>query len=141
MKRRNTVAIKTQVLFHRAGVWGTSTHPHNSELNNRCLSGWHHKNCTKSFHSSGFSPLAIMHVYSRIELGKDALFLHLQKQISPWKGSIVFKIVILAVYLSILKRSIWNSILMGLVPCAREKCCKEEPGKPLGPYFCFSQMI
>lgn len=106
MKRRNTVAIKTQVLFHRAGVWGTSTHPPNSELNNRCLSGWHHKNCTKSFHSSGFSPLAIMHVYSRIELGKEALFLHLQKPISPWKGSIVFKILILAVHLSILKRSI-----------------------------------
>lgn len=40
-------------------------------------------------------------------------------------------------YLSVLKRSIWNSILTGLIPCAREKCCKEEPGKPLGPYFPF----
>lgn len=42
----------------------------------------------------------------------------------------------LAVCLSILKRSIWSSILTGLVPCARE-CCKEESGKPLGPYFQF----
>lgn len=56
---------------------------------------------------------------------------------NPWKGSIVFKILISSVYLSILKRSIWNSILTGLVPCAREKCCKEEPGKPLGPRFLF----
>lgn len=32
-----------------------------------------------------------MHVYSRIELGKGALFLHLQKPISPWKGSFLFK--------------------------------------------------
>lgn len=54
-----------------------------------------------------------------------------------WKGSIVFKILILAMYLSVLKRNIWNCILMGLVPCAREKCYKEEPGKPLGPYFPF----
>lgn len=90
MKRRNTVAIKTQVLFHRAGVWGTSTHPHNNELNNRCLSGWHPKKTAQEFSFIWFFPSSNNACIFQNELGKEALFLHLQKPISPWKGSIVF---------------------------------------------------
>lgn len=142
MKRRNTVAIKTQVLFHRAGVWGTSTHPHNNELNSRCLSGWHHKktkkNCTRVFIHLVFPPLAIMHVYSRVNLAKRRCFYICRKSQFPLGRAPLFfkKSSFLAVYLSILKRSIWSSILTGLVPCARE-CCEEEAGKPLGPDFQF----
>lgn len=139
MKRRNTVAIKTQVLFHRAGVWGTSTHPHNNELNNRCLSGWHHKKkkpAQRVFIHLVFPPLAIMHVYSRMNLAERRCFYICRSQFPLGRAPLFFKMLILAVYLSILKRSVCSSILTGLVPCARE-CCKEEPGKPLGPYFQF----
>lgn len=67
MKRRNTVAIKMQVLFHRGGVWDTSILPHNSEPNNRCHFGWHRKSYRTVFIHLFiiiiFFPLAIMHVY------------------------------------------------------------------------------
>lgn len=42
-KRRNTEVIKMQVVFHRAGVWDISILHHNHELNNRCHSGWLHR--------------------------------------------------------------------------------------------------
>lgn len=77
-----------------------------------------------------------MHVYSRMNLAKRRCFYICRSQFPLGRAPLFFKIFILAVYLSILKRSIWSSILAGLVPCARE-CCKEEPGKPLGPHFQF----
>lgn len=83
MKRRNTVAIKMQVLFHRGGVWDTSILPHNSEPNNRCHFGWHHK----SYRTVFIHLLLLLFFFSssnnacisQKELCKYALFLHLQK--------------------------------------------------------------
>lgn len=72
-----------------------------------------------------------------LNLAKTRCFYICRSQFPLGRAPLFLKIFILAVYLSILKRNVWNSVLMGLVPCAREKCCKEEPGKPLGPYFPF----
>lgn len=77
-----------------------------------------------------------MHVYSRMNLAERRCFYICRSQFPLGRAPLFFKMLILAVYLSILKRSVCSSILTGLVPCARE-CCKEEPGKPLGPYFQF----
>lgn len=89
MKRRNMVAIKMQVLFHRDGVWVTNTLPHNSELNNRCHFGWHHKSYRTVFIHPLFFSSSNNACILQNELCKYALFLHLQKlkvQYSPLKG-------------------------------------------------------
>ena len=56
-----------QVVFHRAGVWDISILHHNHELNNRCHSGWLHRQRWSRDLSLGDS-LAIMHAFDLIRL-------------------------------------------------------------------------